>query len=273
MGLEGPLTPSTPIPTDRRLRRGRCRNARAERRLADEAGPRRSGSLVYDPDWDEDGRLEDWRALVNQTRSCRPPWRRRSRRCVGRDRTARAHALARPPARSRRVACARKDALASAVPACRTEKHSRERRRPRDAAARLAVQLEAMTAAAEAGRKDHDRWLMTEPARPQARRPSRHFKTAGAPRLRADPADRLGRHDRGGARDHAPCRPKPRRRARLSRGDRAGTLSGVGHPVEAKVRCGRSAERPSRPDEKGTNKNAARLKSSAAAVSSARGCD
>ena len=37
----------------------------------------------------------------------------------------------------------------------------RERRRPRDAAARLAVQLEAMTAAAEAGLKDHDRWLMT----------------------------------------------------------------------------------------------------------------
>ena len=39
----------------------------------------------------------------------------------------------------------------------------RERRRApaRDAAARLAVQLEAMTAAAEAGLKDHDRWLMT----------------------------------------------------------------------------------------------------------------
>ena len=36
----------------------------------------------------------------------------------------------------------------------------RERRRaPRDAAAQLAVQLEAMTAAAEAGLKDHDRWL------------------------------------------------------------------------------------------------------------------
>jgi len=47
------------------------------------------------------------------------------------------------------------------VPACRAEKHPRERRRPRDAAARLAVQLEALTAAAEAGRKDHDRWLMT----------------------------------------------------------------------------------------------------------------
>lgn len=35
----------------------------------------------------------------------------------------------------------------------------RERRRPRDAAARLAVQLEAITAAAAAGLKDHDRWL------------------------------------------------------------------------------------------------------------------
>ncbi|MDX3970383.1 hypothetical protein ACVW1C_008336 [Bradyrhizobium sp. USDA 4011] len=38
----------------------------------------------------------------------------------------------------------------------------RERRRPRDAAARLAVQLEAITAAAAAGGKDHDRWLMTK---------------------------------------------------------------------------------------------------------------
>ena len=37
----------------------------------------------------------------------------------------------------------------------------RERRRapPRDAAAQLVVQLEAITAAAEAGLKDHDRWL------------------------------------------------------------------------------------------------------------------
>jgi hypothetical protein len=35
----------------------------------------------------------------------------------------------------------------------------RERRRPRDQAGRLAVQLEAIAAAAEAGLKDHDRWL------------------------------------------------------------------------------------------------------------------
>src|SRR5215469_14580748 len=35
----------------------------------------------------------------------------------------------------------------------------RERRRPRDQAGRLAFQLEAIAAAAEAGLKDHDRWL------------------------------------------------------------------------------------------------------------------
>jgi hypothetical protein len=35
----------------------------------------------------------------------------------------------------------------------------RERRRPRDSAGRLAVQLEAIAAAAESGLKNHDRWL------------------------------------------------------------------------------------------------------------------
>ena len=115
----------------------------------------------------------------------------------------------------------------------------RERRRPRDAAARLAVQLEAITAAADAGGKDHDRWLTSEkPARPKTRRPPRHLKTAGAARLRADPADRLGRHDRGGAEDHAPCGAKPRRRARLARGDREGTISGVGDSLKSRALVG-----------------------------------
>src|SRR6478672_589986 len=35
----------------------------------------------------------------------------------------------------------------------------RERRRPRDGTMRLAVHLDAITAAAERGLKDHDRWL------------------------------------------------------------------------------------------------------------------
>jgi hypothetical protein len=34
-----------------------------------------------------------------------------------------------------------------------------ERRRPRDPAGRLVVQLEAITATAEAGLRDHDRWV------------------------------------------------------------------------------------------------------------------
>jgi HTH DNA binding domain len=44
------------------------------------------------------------------------------------------------------------------------------------------VQLEAITAAAAAGLNDHDRWLNkpAHPAHPQARRPPRHLKTAGA---------------------------------------------------------------------------------------------
>jgi hypothetical protein len=40
----------------------------------------------------------------------------------------------------------------------------REKRRSRDCTTRLAVQLEAITAAAEAGLKDHDRWV-TAPTR------------------------------------------------------------------------------------------------------------
>ena len=48
-------------------------NAKAERTLADEtrARPERD-PLVYDPDWDEDGRLDHWRAVVEQTRSLPP---------------------------------------------------------------------------------------------------------------------------------------------------------------------------------------------------------
>lgn len=140
-------------------------NARAERTLADETRSRpERDPLVYDPDWDEDARLDQWRAVVEQTRAVPPtlaaaiaaeawdtiaplqhmPWLGRLLAASAlRDRgKTRAHLL-----------CLH--AGLKSIP--------RERRRgpPRDAAARLAVQLEAMTAAAEAGLKDHDRWLMT----------------------------------------------------------------------------------------------------------------
>ncbi|SFJ59783.1 RHE_PE00001 family protein [Bradyrhizobium sp. Gha] len=138
-------------------------NARTERRLADETRfrPERD-SLIYDPDWDEEGRLDRWRDVVNMTRGLPPtlagaiateawgeieplehtPW-------LGRLLGA---ALLRDRGKTRWHLPCLYVGLKS-IP--------RERRRPRDAAARLVVQLDAMTAAAESGRKDHDRWLMT----------------------------------------------------------------------------------------------------------------
>jgi len=138
-------------------------NAKAERRLADEnwSRPERE-PLIYDPDWDEDERLDHWCAVVDETRDLPPtlaaaiaadawdaieplehtPW-------LGR---LLAPALLRNRGKTRWHLLSLHAGLKS-IP--------RERRRPRDVAARLAVQLEAMTAAAEAGRKDHDRWLMT----------------------------------------------------------------------------------------------------------------
>jgi hypothetical protein len=139
-------------------------NARAERTLAGGSRPHPGRDpLVYDPDWDEDARLGDWRAVVEQTRTLPPtlaaaiaaeawdaiaplqhtPW-------LGRLPAA---ALLRQRGKTRwHLPCLH--AGLKAIP--------RERRRApaRDAAAQLVVQLEAITAAAAAGLKDYDRWLM-----------------------------------------------------------------------------------------------------------------
>ena len=139
--------------------------AQADRTLAGEAAtqarraPERD-PLVYDLDWDEDARLGEWRAVVDQTRALPPtlaaavavdawaeieplqhtPW-------LGRLLGA---SLLRERGKSRAHLPCLHDGL-KAIP--------RERRRPHDRARRLAVQLEAIAAAAEAGLKDHDRWL------------------------------------------------------------------------------------------------------------------
>ncbi len=139
--------------------------AQADRALAGENNGRRQPQperdpLVYDLDWDEDERLDAWRAVVDQTRNLPPalaaaiaadawraleplqhsPW-------LGRLLAA---ALLRARGKARSHLPCLHDGL-KAIP--------RERRRPPEAASRLAVQLEAIAAAAEAGLKDHDRWL------------------------------------------------------------------------------------------------------------------
>jgi hypothetical protein len=136
-------------------------NAKAERTLVDQdhRQPERD-PLVYDPDWDEDARIEDWQRVVDRTRTLPPALAA----AITADAWDRIEPLQHMPWLGR--------LLASAVLRARgkTRWHlsclhaglktiPRERRRSSDPASRLLIQLEAITAAAEAGLKDHDRWL------------------------------------------------------------------------------------------------------------------
>ncbi|WP_347265016.1 RHE_PE00001 family protein [Nitrobacter sp.] len=139
--------------------------AQADRTLAHEIAnqisrPAERDPLVYDLDWDEEERLDAWRVVIDQTRTLPPalaaaitaeawsaleplqhtPW-------LGRLLAA---SVLRQRGKTRSHLACLHDGL-KAIP--------RERRRPRDSAGRLTVQLEAIAAAAEAGLKDHDRWL------------------------------------------------------------------------------------------------------------------
>lgn len=116
--------------------------------------------LVYDIDWDEDARLAAWRDSLDEARSLPPTlaaaiaadaWRSieplQHRSWLGQLLAA---ALLRQRGKTRSHLACLFDGLKT-VP--------RERRRSRDTATRLLAELDAITAAAEAGVKAHDRWL------------------------------------------------------------------------------------------------------------------
>jgi hypothetical protein len=134
---------------------------RAEQTLAGES--RRRGErdpLVYDPDWDEDARIEDWRRVVDQTRELPPALAA----AIAADAWDRIEPLQHAPWLGRLLVAAllrgrgkTRTHLACLHAGLKTI--PRDRRRPLDLAARLRIQLEAITAAADAGLKDHDRWL------------------------------------------------------------------------------------------------------------------
>ena len=138
--------------------------ARAERALA--ADPAASAArpardpLVYDQDWDEAARLSEWRGALDRT-SAVPPTLAAA---LALDAWEQIQPLERRPWLGLLLAAAllRERAKARAHLPCLAvglRAVPRERRRSGNPAIRLAARLDAIAAAAEAGLKDHDRWL------------------------------------------------------------------------------------------------------------------
>jgi hypothetical protein len=138
--------------------------AQTDRALAGEATTKarqlpEQDPLVYDLDWDEDERMNEWRAVVAETRML-PPTLAAAIAAEGWtaiEPLQHSHWLGRLLAgalmRARGKTGWHLPCLHAGMKAI-----PRERRRPSDIAGCLAVQLEAITAAAETGLRDHDRW-------------------------------------------------------------------------------------------------------------------
>lgn len=121
--------------------------------------------LVYDVDWGEDARLVEWRAVVDQTRDLPPTLAA----AVLHEAWSAIEPLQRAPGLGRMLAAdlLRDRGKTTAHLPCLAEGAKAapyERRRSRDRTTRLVAELDATAAAAEAGLKQHDRWLLARMA-------------------------------------------------------------------------------------------------------------
>lgn len=140
--------------------------ARSEKVLAGEAverPPPERPSLVYDPDWDEDARLAKWGRVVEDTKGLPPTLAA----AITLDAWTEVDPLQNQPWLGRLLAAdlLRGRAKTRAHLACLNvglKATPQQRRWKRDPTTKLEVALEAMTAAATAGSKDHDRWLLAK---------------------------------------------------------------------------------------------------------------
>ncbi len=138
---------------------------RSSRALAGAVPPRAQDplALVYDLDWDEGARLQQWLGVAEDTRALPPLPRGRARlRRVGHDRAAAAPALARGAGGFGAAAGAGRGTPASALPECSGCASCRMTAGARGISRhRLAAFLEAVRLGAGQGIKDHDRWRLS----------------------------------------------------------------------------------------------------------------
>jgi hypothetical protein len=133
---------------------------RAKHTLGRTTAPRRDpDALVYDLDWDENTRIADWQRVVDDAGSLPPTLQA----AIAADAWEQVEPLQHMPWLGRLLGAAllrHRRKATSHLPSLNTglKAIARERRRLPDPASRLVVQLDAITAAADSGRKDHDRW-------------------------------------------------------------------------------------------------------------------